>query len=136
MLDTQQRHRTRRAVVVGESNYSSSKLPGASNVRAVEHSDTCDKLFACRLPQDARAVYAKLTAELGFAPANTRLLVDAKRVEIKRAFDAMIASMGSHDVILFYFSGHVSERLHGLAGLGIGLSAGHQGWQPALFRIC
>jgi hypothetical protein len=117
MANTQQQHRTRRAVVVGESNYSSSKLPGASNVRAVEHSDTCDKLFACRLPQDARAVYAKLTAELGFAPANTRLLVDVKRVAIRDAFRDTVAAMGSRDVILFYFSGHVrqaSER----AGMG------------------
>jgi hypothetical protein len=46
--------------------------------------------------------------ELGFDKANTQLLINVRRMDVKQAIDRCIASMHGNDVILFFFSGHVS----------------------------
>ncbi len=58
------------------------------------------------LLQDAGAMYAKLQ-QLGFKAANMQLLLNASRLTIKQAINTLLAIMGSKDIVLIFFSGHV-----------------------------
>lgn len=55
-------------------------------------------------------MYNKFTSELGFQKQHTRLLINGTRKEIMQAIDDMVDSMSDSDVVVFYFSGHVSVR--------------------------
>lgn len=53
-------------------------------------------------------MYAKLTSELGFQPSNTAVLINSSKAVILQEVENMLDHMASSDVVVFYFSGHVS----------------------------
>lgn len=87
-----------------------SNLPTAFS-EGISHADICsfaNILFQHCWQQDAESVYQKFTSELGFEKQHTSLLIDGSRRKILEAVDNMVEQMGGSDVVVFYFSGHVS----------------------------
>lgn len=109
-LLAQQRHRVRRVILIGEADYRSRGL-APSPPSEVNLNSKQNRKRMLPLLQDVDMMYAALTQDMGFKPQNVQVLKDASREDMVSALETLEGLLRcgvGNDVILFYFSGHVS----------------------------